>query len=388
MKAVHFGAGNIGRGFIGLLLSQSGYDVCFVTRNKKKISLLQKHHQYRVTLANDRADSLTVPNVTAASVDDAQAVQGAMVATDLVTTAVGNRALKHIAHPIAQGIAARLRKNPRPLNVIACENGAHSSTELKKLVYNAMPADLHAAADQYIAFPDSVVDRIVPAQQPADPTDVTVEPFHEWIVDRSAVIDTIPKLKGVQYVDVLEPYIERKLFTVNAGHCSGAYYGYLEGHSTIQDVMSDPRLREKVHAVMQETGELLVNKHHFNREQHQEYIRTIMRRFSNNRLTDDVARVGRCPIRKISADERLVKPTLQAYRRGLNTSHLTSVIAAALLFTQTGDAQAVALQSALQRLGIRSAIAQFTGIPQSHAIQDAIVSEYNRLKNTYQVINT
>ena len=40
-KAVHFGAGNIGRGFIGLMLVKSGYDVTFVTRNKRKISELQ-----------------------------------------------------------------------------------------------------------------------------------------------------------------------------------------------------------------------------------------------------------------------------------------------------------------------------------------------------------
>lgn len=383
MKAVHFGAGNIGRGFIGLLLAQSGYDVCFVTRNKRKISLLQQNHSYKVTLANAAAESCVVNNVTATSIENDSAVREAMAETDLVTTAVGSRVLKHIAPRIAQGIAQRIKKHPRPLNIIACENGASSSTQLKKLVYAQLPEDLHAAADQYIAFPNTVVDRIVPVQQHSDPTSVTVEPFYEWIVDRSAIIGALPALKGVKFVDSLTPYVERKLFSVNTGHCSGAYYGYLEGFSTIQDVMRNPRLNSKVEAVMQETGALLIRKYHFNPEQHQKYIRTILQRFSNPLLTDDVVRVGRCPIRKLSPNERLVKPTVQAYNRGLDTYELTSVIAAALLFTHRDDTQGDELQTAIRQEGIHGVITKFMGIPADHPIQDAIAGDYLRLKETY-----
>ncbi len=383
MKAVHFGAGNIGRGFIGLLLSQSGYEVCFVTRSKKKISLLQQRHHYQVTLANEHADSVTVNNVTATNVENTKAVEDAVAHADFVTTAVGVSALRHIAESIARGIEQRIRNNPRPLHVIACENAIGGSTQLKKWVYSYLDPTLHTQANRYISFPNAVVDRIVPIQHHTDPLEVTVEPYYEWIVDRSAMFDTFPEIQGIQYVDSLTPYIERKLFTVNTGHCSAAYYGYLEGYTTIQEVMQNHRLKEKIQAVLQETGELLIQKYHFSEKQHQNYIHKILRRFSNPNLTDDVVRVGRCPIRKLSMNERLVRPTLQAYERGLEVSHLTSVIAAALLFNYEKDSQVAKLQSAIQQHGIHKVIANLMGIPREHPVHDAITSKHTTLKEIY-----
>ncbi len=385
MKAVHFGAGNIGRGFIGLLLSQSGYDVCFVTRNKKKISLLQASHAYKVTLANPQADSLTVEHVTATSIENAEDVQEAMAGTDLVTTAVGTQALKHIAPHIAKGIARRLKHHPRPLNIIACENGSASSAKLKRLVYDELPQELHAGADQYIAFPNAVVDRIVPVQNHRNPTSVTVEPFYEWIVDRSAMVESLPDLQGVKFVDSLAPYVERKLFTVNTGHCAAAYFGYLEGCSTIQQVMVNPRLKDKVEAVMQETGALLINKYHFKPEQHQKYIRAILQRFSNPLMADSVTRIGRNPIRKLAPNERLVKPALQLYQMGHDTSELSAVIAAALLFANPEDPQAVELQNSIQQEGLRDVITKYLGMPPEHPLTESVVQDYWRLKEVYSV---
>ncbi len=317
MKAVHFGAGNIGRGFIGLLLSQSGYDVFFVTRNLKKIALLQRNRHYRVNLAKEEAIPITVHNVTAASIEDVDDVTRAVSAADLVTTAVGVAALKSIAKSVARGVTHRLRHNPRPLNIIACENVIGGSSQLKKWVYAHLPIDLRSLADQYIAFPNTVVDRIVPLQQHQDILAVTVEPFAEWVIDRSAVIGEVPSIRGVTYVDSLAPYVERKLFTLNTGHCAAAYYGYLEGYQTIHEVMQNSDLRAKVDAVLQETGALLTHKHHLDEKLHQTYIQKTLDRFANVRLKDAVVRVGRSPIRKLSQSDRLVGPALQARDLGL-----------------------------------------------------------------------
>lgn len=378
MKAVHFGAGNVGRGFIGLLLSQSGYTVSFVTRSTEKISLLRQRHHYTVTLANEAADSITVENVTAINVRDSEGVTRAVAEADLVTTAVGPTALKNIAELIARGIELRLSQSPRPLNVIACENAIRASSRLKNLVSPFVRAELREALDQYIGFPNSVVDRIVPAQYDKDPLKVRVEPFHEWVVERSGLRGAPPEIAGVHYVDSLEPYIERKLFTVNTGHCSAAYLGYIEGYQTIQEAMRDPQLRERTWKVLQETGEFLVKKHRFDPEQHSRYIRKILQRFSNRHLTDRIVRVGRCPIRKLSPDERLVRPAIQAYEIGIDTPNLMSAMAAALLFDDANDAQAQALQGTIEKSGVQSAITKYTGIPTKHPIYQNIMSKYEQ----------
>ncbi|MGG3573971.1 mannitol-1-phosphate 5-dehydrogenase [Bacillus gobiensis] len=382
--AVHFGAGNIGRGFIGLLLSKSGYEVCFVTRNKKKISLLKQRKQYSVYIANQTNDQIDVKNITAISSQDKASVAKRIAETDLITTAVGVSNLQNIAKKIADGIELRLQSNTRPLHIIACENGIGASSKLKKYVYEHIQKDLHEKADRYVAFPNAAVDRIVPAQNHEDPLEVTVEPYFEWVIDRSEMLGGLPDIKDIKLVDSLEAFIERKLFTVNTGHCCAAYYGYLQGYSTIQEVMDDPKLKAEIKKVMYETGSLLTEKYQLDETEHEKYINKILNRFANPGLTDKVVRVGRAPIRKLSKGDRLVRPTLQTYDLGMDVSHLTKAMAAALLFDYSKDHEAIKLKQAIRKNGINQVITKYLGIPSSHPIHNRIANKYKEFKHKYR----
>lgn len=133
MKAVHFGAGNIGRGFIGLLLSQAGYEVTFVDVNEAFVTQLKERGEYPVTLASDGQETVIVKNVTAlSSVTHADEVAATIAEADLVTTAVGVSILKHIAGVLADGISRRVAVSSAPLHVIACENAIGGSAQLKE----------------------------------------------------------------------------------------------------------------------------------------------------------------------------------------------------------------------------------------------------------------
>ncbi|MBP1157414.1 MULTISPECIES: mannitol-1-phosphate 5-dehydrogenase [unclassified Paenibacillus] len=380
MKAVHFGAGNIGRGFIGLLLSRSGYEVCFIDVNDTLVSQLQQRGEYTVTLANEAHDSAVVSGVTAINGKDLDQVAEAVANADLVTTAVGVTILKHIAGGIAKGIEQRLSRSSAPLHVIACENAIGGSSQLKEHVYSQLSEEIRGKVDQYVAFPDAAVDRIVPIQHHEDPLKVTVEPFYEWVVDRSRMIEGFNEVKGIHYVDELTPYIERKLFTVNTGHSTAAYLGYLHGFSTIQESMADVGITSRVQQVMEETGEMLVKKYGFDPEEHMGYIHKILDRFRNPYLTDEVERVGRSPIRKLSPNDRLVRPALQAFELGIQPNHLALAMAAALLFDNAEDPEAVELQSAIQALGINQAVTQYTSIPEEHPVHALILNHVHQLK--------
>lgn len=385
MKAVHFGAGNIGRGFIGLLLSDSGFEVTFVARNEKKVQLLRQQKRYTVTLAGEAEETAVVRNVTAVGIGHTDAVAQAVSEADLVTTAVGVAALEHIAESIAAGITRRLRAGNRsPLHVIACENAIGGSSQLKRRVAGYMPAELRELAETCVAYPDTAVDRIVPDQAGAHPLEITVEPYFEWVIDRSAMLDGFPPIKGAKFVDRLEPYIERKLFTVNTGHCAAAYRGYLEGYGTIQEAMADCRLRESVQGVLRETGKLLTSKYEWDEGKHDRYIAKMLRRFANPRLIDEIVRVGRSPLRKLGLHDRLVRPMLQAHRLGLGTDRLADAAAAALLFDYDKDPEAVKLQQALRQHGIDDVIANCMGIPAKHAVHETIKTKYAELKGRYR----
>lgn len=379
MKAVHFGAGNIGRGFIGLLLSRSGYDVVFSDVNRTLVDELRRRGEYTVTLAEDEKRQFRVTGVTAIDGSDADAVAAAVAEADLVTTAVGVNILRHIASGIARGIEKRIAAGGGPLTVIACENTIGGSTQLKEHVYGHLDEAARTKASGLIAFPDAAVDRIVPIQRHDDPLAVTVEPFYEWVVDSSALPEGSKPIEGVHYVDDLVPYIERKLFTVNTGHCAAAYLGNLKGHATIQQAMADESVAAEVKATLGETGAVLVERYGFDAAEHEAYIRKIVDRFRNPHLTDEVSRVGRSPIRKLSPNDRLVKPAMQAYELGAAPKQLARVIAAALFFDEPEDPEAVALQQDVRAIGAGETIAKYTSIPKDHAVFRLVMEQYESM---------
>ncbi|GGI44563.1 mannitol-1-phosphate 5-dehydrogenase [Paenibacillus marchantiophytorum] len=380
MKAVHFGAGNIGRGFIGLLLSQAGYEVLFSDVNDSLVEQLKERKSYTVRLANEAQEAFHVSNVSAINGKQADDVAEAVAQADLVTTAVGVNILKHIAAGIAKGIELRLNRGAAPLHIIACENAIGGSTQLKGHVYSHLSADMREKADAIIAFPDAAVDRIVPLQHHEDPLQVTVEPFYEWVIDESQMLEGFHRIEGVHYVKQLEPYIERKLFTVNTGHCSAAYLGYLHGFDTIQAAMANPQIAALVRHVMEETGSLLIKKHGFDQAQHDSYIDKILNRFLNPYLIDEVARVGRSPIRKLSVNDRLVRPALQAYDLGMKPAYLAMAMAAAFSFKDKEDPEAIQIQADLAASGITQAITEYTTIPEDHPIHAMIKTQYEQFQ--------
>jgi len=388
-KAVHFGAGNIGRGFIGLVLTKSGYEVCFATRNQTKIQQLNLRRQYTVNIANETNDHIQVQQVRAVSSEDTFSIVKEIANAQLITTAIGVANLSIIAENIALGIKARILKNNKaPLHIIACENIIGASTRLKKYVFSYLPKAMHELASKLVVFPNTAVDRIVPAQHHTDPLEVTVEPYFEWVIENSQLIDQLPTIQNVQFVDSLDAYIERKLFTVNTAHCCAAYYGYLKGYSTIQEVMRDPQLSGEVQKVMNETGEMLIEKYDLDEQEHKRYIRKILHRFANPNLKDKIVRVGRSPLRKLSVNDRLVNPTVQAYELGMDISSLTKAIAAALHFDYNKDPEAVELNKELEKHDIHLVISKYLGIPKSHPIHEKVAANYQKIKNRTQAAKT
>jgi len=379
MIALHFGAGNIGRGFIGLLLSQSGYEVVFSDVNQNLVQELQKRGQYTVTLANETHDKVQVTGVTAIDGTDLEKVADTVAKADLITTAVGVNILKHIAKGIALGIERRVAQAAAPLHVIACENAIGGSTQLKEHVLGHLSEDVKAKLDQYVAFPDAAVDRIVPIQHNEDPLEVIVEPFHEWVIDESAMFDGYRVIEGVHYVANLQPYIERKLFTVNTGHATAAYIGNLHRYETIQQAMADEQVVNAVKATLAESGGALIANYKFDKAEHQQYIDTIIERFRNTELTDEISRVGRSPIRKLSPNDRLVRPAMLALEAGIEPKHLANAMAAALRFDVSDDPESVELQQLVESIGVSETVTKITSLSPDHPIHHMVVASYEAL---------
>lgn len=381
MKAIHFGGGNIGRGFIGEVLYNNGFEITFVDVNAEIINALNEFNEYTIELAQESKEHITIKNV--AGINNSthpEAVVAAFEKVDLVTTAIGANILPLIAPLIAKGIQKRIQVNStQPLDIIACENMIGGSEFLKSEVVKHLDEEEIEYIEKYIGFPNAAVDRIVPLQNHEDKLFVSVEPYKEWVVDEKSVKNKELRLNGVHYVNNLQPYIERKLFTVNTGHATTAYNGQYAGYKTIDEALSDGIVKDEVINVLEETGALMVEKWGFNMEEHQSYIQKIISRFTNPYISDDITRVGRTPIRKIGYEERFIRPMREAYERDLPIEHLVNTVAKVLVYRDDTDAESQKLQQLLNNKPVAEVIHEITGLEDSTLI-NRIVASYNELK--------
>ncbi|TYS14855.1 mannitol-1-phosphate 5-dehydrogenase [Rossellomorea vietnamensis] len=376
-QAVHFGAGNIGRGFIGALFSQSGYHVTFVDIADSVINKLNKEKQYNVVLATEEKETALIENVSGLNnLSQEDEVIDHIVNATYLTTAIGPNILPRIAPLIARGLSKRVSLTDDKLYVIACENQIGATDILKQHVLDNLDEDTKAKLEGRVYFFNSAVDRIVPIQD-QDSLDVLVEPYYEWVVEAK---ESLPEVEGMTIVEDLAPFIERKLFTVNTGHAVIAYFGYLQGKETIDQTLADDRIADQVKETLKETGAYLVKQYGLNGEDHLAYINKNIERFKNAYLNDGVTRVGRAPIRKLGPEDRLVRPTTEAHKAGLPYSNLAKAIAAALLFDYPEDEQAMEIQEMIKESGVAGVLKKVSGLDEESEISKEVIKQYELLK--------
>lgn len=381
MKALHFGAGNIGRGFIGKLLSDAGARLTFADISQPLLHELNSHKSYNVHIVGEQARVEKVSNVSAVHSNSEEAVT-LIAHADMVTTAVGPQILEKIAGTIAKGLVARHKQgNAHPLNIIACENMVRGTSQLKEYVMDILSKEERDWVEKYVGFVDSAVDRIVPPSEAGDKLlEVTVETFSEWIVDSTQFKGSPPKITGMELTSNLMAFMERKLFTLNTGHAITAYLGQLADHNTIRDAILDQSVRKIVKGAMAESGTVLIKRYNFDAADHAAYIKKILQRFENPYLHDDVERVGREPLRKLAAGDRLIKPLLGTLEYALPHDNLVQGIAAAMSYRSDKDPQAQELVELLERLGPKVALAQISGLAVDSDVVKQVVMRYNQMQ--------
>jgi mannitol-1-phosphate 5-dehydrogenase len=360
--AVHFGAGNIGRGFVGLLLHRAGHEVVFVDVVDTLVDALNSTPTYLVREVGRHSAEERVGGYRAVDSRTHERPAVADVAgADILTTAVGTTNLKLVAPIIAAGLRSR-RAGAAPLVVMACENAINATDLLVGHLRHLVPADEWPELAAKAVFANTAVDRIVPAQPPGLGLDVTVETYFEWVIERRAFRGREPSIPGVTWVDDLAPYIERKLFTVNTGHAATAYHGFVRGIEKVSEALADVEVRTAVEGVLAETKQLLVAKHEFTAEAQQAYVDKILQRFASPYLTDTVERVARQPLRKLSRSERLIGPAAELAERGTRPEHLLATVEATLSFAVPDDPESVELQQVLRTLPAAEATQRITGL--------------------------
>ncbi len=338
MKAVMYGAGNIGRGFIGQLLSQSGYHVDFIDVAPAVIEQLNTQNQYPVRiLYKDTYEETMVTNVACIDGKDPDAIAAAIAEADVMATAIGVNVLKFIIGNIAQGLKKRW-ENPdkAPLNIIICENLIGADAYLKGEIAKLMNDEEKKLLDEKVGFVEASIGRMVPVQTDEmkgdNPLRVCVESFGILPVDKAAFKGEIPAIKNMVPFTPFEFYIERKLFIHNMGHAFTAYLGALMGVDYIWQAIENPTVELLVQRAMQQSGISLAAKHNVPYIELNDHVLDLLNRFGNRQLGDTVKRVGNDLNRKLNPNDRIVGALNMCVAQGITPNYICLAAAAAMNF--------------------------------------------------------
>ncbi len=157
---------------------------------------------------------------------------------------------------ITAALARRKAAGLPPFTVATCDNLPSNGALLAGLVRefaSLRDEKLATWIEHHVPFPSSMIDRIVPAQTPGDialveqltglhdAAPVMHEPFRQWVLEDRFADSARPRWEqaGVQFVSDVAPFEHAKLRMLNGSHSALAYLGYLAGHETIYDAVSD-----------------------------------------------------------------------------------------------------------------------------------------------------
>ena len=362
-RAVQFGAGNIGRGFLAQLYSDSGWETVFVELRGELVRELNRRGRYEIEIVGPGARRVEVKTVRAVRAADADSVAKEVSRADLLATAVGAKALGGVAPLLARGLELRAGSGV-PLDVLVCENLLGAPERLRRLVEETIDARAEKFLDEKVGFVGAVIARMIPPPTNDDPDilSVRVERYSALPVDARAFRGRLPQIDGVEMCANFRAMEERKLFVHNAGHAMLAYLGFCAGKGFIWEAVRDPRLRANAEGGMKEAGEALCRRHGFGRGEMAEHIRDLIERFSNRALLDTVRRVGRDPVRKLARRDRLVGASLTCIDEGVEPRMLLEGIAAAMRFHFDDDPTSARLRRLVEERGAGAALEEVCGL--------------------------
>ena len=380
--AVHFGAGKIGRGFIAELLHDSGYRIVFADVVQPLVDLVNEKHEYTLFLFDHDYEEKVIDNIIAYStITQADRVVAEILDAEVLTTSVMATNLPKVAPLIAKGLKARLEAGrTEKIVVMACENAIMGTDILKKAMEETgiLTTD---EMDRVAAFPNTAVDRLVFDGHHNRKDGIEIGDAFELAIERGKLPDpSLEPIKGAEYVEDLAMYLQRKIYMVNCAHAVTSYMGFVKGYETVQEGLADPEILEDVKRAIMESAAALEKTYGFAHEKLVEYMNTmIIGRFTKPGMSDPISRVAREPIRKISANDRIMGPAIRCEELGLDNTYLLKGCACALKYVNEEDPQAVELQKVIAENGVEAAIVKYIGLKPDDRMTKVIIREYENI---------
>ena len=317
-KLVLFGAGKIGRSFIGQLFATSGFEVVFVDISEPVIRELNRLNEYRVVIKSSQPDLIiNVGNVRGILAGELDKVAEELSTCDIAAISVGQKGLPQAINTLAKGLILRQKRSGnKPLDVILAENMHNADKYAKDILISIVGSEY--PVDDLVGLIETSIGKMVPImpkeEQENDPLLVYAEPYNTLILDKKAFKNLIPDVKGLAPKDNMKAWVDRKSHIHNFGHAAAAYAGFLADPSVqfMAEILKIHNVKKFTRSAMLQSANVLLKKHpgEFSLVELTEHIDDLLGRFENHALGDTVFRVGCDLKRKLYRDDRILGPLI------------------------------------------------------------------------------
>ncbi len=343
-KLVLFGAGKIGRSFIGQLFSRGGYEVVFIDTFKPVIDELNRRGNYNVIIKGDQTQVLNIGNVRGVYALDSDKVTDEIATADTLAVSVGIAGLGAVIPLIAKGLLARYQADPEnPLDIIIAENLRNAAEYMRQELLRQLPP-LYPLP-KLVGLVETSIGKMVPIMLEKDVEEdilqVFAEPYNTLILDKLAFKNQIPVISGLSPKENMKAWVDRKLFIHNLGHAATAYLGYLYNHEFIYlyEALGMPEIKSTVRNTMLQAADILLCKYpdEFTVESLTAHIDDLLNRFRNKALGDTIFRVGCDLMRKLGPEDRLAGAIRLAIDQILPYDKILYVLVSSCYFGATDE---------------------------------------------------
>ena len=348
MSCVIFGAGKIARGFVGHLLFLSNIEFTFVEKVDALADLINERGQYTVNILGDASKNTLVTGAKALKFSQIDEISEAVAYADCIFDAVGGKNLGEIVPFLTRGIERRAKVNPKPLNIITCENWKLPADILRKGITESISADCREFFEKNVGITEAVIMRSAIESTPdllaVDPLVVNAQDFWEFPFDASRLKAPMPEgMICLKPIYEFTGFLERKFYTYNAANGTTSFVGALLGYKYIADAAHDERILKLLDGVYTETATALSKKHNFPFDEQWAFTRTSLRKLQDRNIVDYIERNARDPMRKLGKDDRLVGSARLCLEYGVKPDSLAVAIACAMHYEEPTDEFALKL---------------------------------------------
>lgn len=386
-RIVIWGAGKIGRGFVGEIFHDAGYHLTFVDNNQTFVENLCRQKEYTVYLykSEHERSKRIISGYDALHIDETEAIHQALLKTSVMAVSLFPSAFEDFAKKIAAHIEYREKqKDAPPLNIIICANILHPATLLTTLIEER----LSNAGKQYFSASVGLIESIVirMAVKPEksmiekDPLVVLTNGYEKLLVDTHSFVSEVSDVSGLRFVNNFKAEEIRKIYTYNMVHAVVAYTGKMYGYETIAQAMGNKTIVSIVNGAIAEIKEALISEFGFTSQEMEMWNTEVLSNMANPILGDTIDRVGADPKRKLLSGERLVGAAILCRKHGIMPYYLSTAIACAYQYYNAEDISSVEIQDYLSYYTIREALAYYSNITDKPDLVAMITRAYNRIK--------